>query len=77
MKSTIRLLRMLLAVAGLLFLGRLAVRFVRTGWEALSYSSFGYYDPTVFIVLGLLLLPAGLLLLRYVVKFMRKVGRRH
>ncbi|MDQ2769904.1 MAG: hypothetical protein M3Y54_05320 [Bacteroidota bacterium] len=76
MKSTIFVLRALLAAAGVIFFGRMAFLFFRTGREALAYSTFAYYDPTVFVVVGLLLLPPLLLILRYVVRLLRRAGRR-
>ena len=77
MKILILLLRILLGAVGLLVLVRIALLLVKTAREANQHSAVAYYDPTVFVVVGLLLLPFALLGLRYAVNYVRRMaGRR-
>lgn len=71
MKSLTWLLRLLLAGASLLFLGRLGFLFCRTLRQALAFSAFADYDPTVFLVVGALFLPLTLVGLRALVRHFR------
>jgi hypothetical protein len=72
MKPEVRLFKIVVAGLGLWLLVRLAFFFFKAVQEARSYWADGNYDPTVFVIVGLLLLPPALLLLRYVVRYVRK-----
>ncbi|RZJ94600.1 MAG: hypothetical protein EOO60_02690 [Hymenobacter sp.] len=76
MKPEVRLFKFVLAGLGLWLLVRLAFFFVKAIQESRTYSAYGHYDPTVFIIVGVLLLPPTLLVLRTIVRYVRKTFNR-
>ncbi len=76
MKPEVRLFKIVVAGLAIWSLVRLAFLFFHALWEARTYSAYGYYDPTVFVIVGVLLLPPVLLMLRYLVRYMRKTFTR-
>lgn len=76
MKPEVRLFKFVVAGLGLWLLVRLAFFFVKALQEARTYSAYGRYDPTVFIIVGILLLPPALLVLRSIVRYVRKTFNR-
>jgi hypothetical protein len=76
MKPEVRLFKLVVAGLGLWLLVRLAFFFVKALLEAHSYSAYGHYDPTVFIIAGVLLLPPALLVLHYIVRYVRRMFNR-
>jgi hypothetical protein len=72
MKSIRLLYQILSAGANLAVLGYFGFLLVKTWRESKVYAEYDYYDPTAFVVMGVFLLPAAMLGLRYLVRCVRK-----
>lgn len=72
MKQVILFLKGAFAVLGVWVLLRLTYLFFRTLRDARLYSAYSYYDPTAFVLVGLILLPPFLFVLHRLLQYVRK-----
>jgi hypothetical protein len=72
MKVLVLLLKIVMGALALVFLVRLALLFFRALHEAIGYNDFVAYDPTVFLLVGLFLLPPTLAILKYLRSYLRR-----